>query len=193
MSNPDVDTIVDDFVLVGVDPRHPVSDQDGHDYLPSISDAVNLFSPALRNISLQIHDDPELGFREHHAHKLLTDFLELNKWTVTRSAYGMETAFVAVLEGGKTGEGRMNGKGPVVSFNVEYDALPGIGHACGHNLIAVASLAGAMAARRIMEVDGLGGKIVVFGTPAEEVCPYDYCQSFNSICLGHGFVLKSGV
>lgn len=57
--------------------------------------------------------------------------------------------------------------GPAVSFNAEYDALKGIGHACGHNLIAVASVAGAVATAMIMEKHGLGGKVVLFGTPAE--------------------------
>lgn len=55
-----------------------------------------------------------------------------------------------------------------MGFNVEFDALEGIGHACGHNLIAVAGCAGAVAAAAVMEREGLGGRIVVFGTPAEE-------------------------
>lgn len=55
-----------------------------------------------------------------------------------------------------------------MGFNVEFDALEGIGHACGHNLIAVAGCAGAVAAAAVMEREGFGGRIVVFGTPAEE-------------------------
>lgn len=60
------------------------------------------------------------------------------------------------------------GDGPVIGFNAEYDALPGLGHACGHNLIATASLGGALAAAEVMRSESLGGKIILFGTPAEE-------------------------
>lgn len=59
------------------------------------------------------------------------------------------------------------GLGPTVSFNAEYDALKGIGHACGHNLIAVASVAGAVATAMVMEKHNLTGKVLLFGTPAE--------------------------
>ncbi|KAH7227180.1 uncharacterized protein BKA55DRAFT_599197 [Fusarium redolens] len=86
---------------------------------------------------LQIHDNPELGWHEKHAHRDLTEFLEKQGFNVTRGAYNLPTAFIAEYS---------HGKDRSVSFNAEYDALPGMGHACGHNLIATA-----------------------FGTPAEEI------------------------
>lgn len=85
---------------------------------------------------------------------------EQEGWNVTRSVGNISTAFMAVFSG--------TGDGPVIGFNAEYDALPGLGHACGHNLIATASLGGALAAAEIMRSQSLNGKIILFGTPAEE-------------------------
>ncbi|KAF6790392.1 metallopeptidase [Colletotrichum sojae] len=128
--------------------------QDVSDYLDSIIDE-------LWPINKEIHDNPELGYEEVKAHKLLTDFMESHEgWNVTRSIYNISTAFVAVFEG--------SGEGPIVSFNAEYDALPGLGHACGHNLIATASVGGALATAEIMRAEKLPGKVILFGTPAEE-------------------------
>jgi len=75
---------------------------------------------------------------------------------VVRSAYGLETAF----------EGSAGTRGPVVAVLCEYDALPGIGHACGHNIIATAGLGAGLAAASV--ADGLGGRVRILGTPAEE-------------------------
>ena len=82
------------------------------DYLQAIDKYIEDLSEDLRKISLHIHDDPELQYKEYHAHKVLTEYLSKQNWTVTPSAYGIETAFVAVYDTGK--------KGPVVSFNAEY-------------------------------------------------------------------------
>lgn len=132
----------------------------GSPYLHFISGYVGDIKPDLRRVSIEIHDNPELQYKEFHAHEVLTKYLEMQKgWKVTPSAYEIETAFVAVYDSGK--------EGPVVSFNAEYDALKGIGHACGHNLIAIASVGGALATARAMEEHALGGKVVLFGTPAE--------------------------
>ena len=85
------------------------------DYLSSISTAISNLSNDLRSISLEIHDNPELRFKEFHAHKVLTEYLQRQKgWDVTPSAYGIVTAFVAVFDTGR--------EGPVVSFNAEYGA-----------------------------------------------------------------------
>ena len=82
-------------------------------YISRINTFVDKISPVLRPLNLSIHDNPELGYREYHAHKVLTEFLASKKgWHVTPSAYGLETAFVAVFDSGS--------EGPVVSFNVEY-------------------------------------------------------------------------
>ena len=86
---------------------------DSPDYLDSISQYIDSLSSALRAISLEIHDHPELQYKEFHAHRVLTEFLEKQEgWQVTPSAYGIQTAFVAVYDSGK--------KGATVSFNAEY-------------------------------------------------------------------------
>ncbi|KAK4541708.1 hypothetical protein LTR36_007417 [Oleoguttula mirabilis] len=152
----------EDFVMVEHDAEgadRPLDD--GSDFLAIISQYTETVSSSLRAISLDIHDNPELQYKEHHAHKALTEFLKDQKdWQVTPSAYGIETAFVAVYDSGR--------KGPTVSFNAEYDALVGIGHACGHNLIAVASVGAALATAHVILEKGLAGRVVLFGTPAEE-------------------------
>nr|XP_036582679.1 metallopeptidase [Colletotrichum truncatum]KAF6791470.1 metallopeptidase [Colletotrichum truncatum] len=130
-------------------------------YFQAVSDYLDSIVDDLWPINKEIHDNPELGYEEVKAHKLLTDFMESHEgWNVTRSIYNISTAFVAVFEG--------SGEGPIVSFNAEYDALPGLGHACGHNLIATASVGGALATAEIMRSENLPGKVILFGTPAEE-------------------------
>ena len=74
----------------------------------------------------------------------------------------METAFEVDYVYGKGGR--------VVAFNAEYDALPGIGHACGHNLIAVAGVAVAVAVKKALEVHDVAGKVVLLGTPGQDYC-----------------------
>jgi amidohydrolase len=106
--------------------------------------------------SHQIHEHPETNFEERFAHDLLAGLLEAEGLAVERGAYGVGTAFVA-----RAGE-----RGPTVAVLCEYDALPGIGHACGHNVIATAGLGAGLAAAALAEA--AGGRIVVLGTPAEE-------------------------
>ena len=118
--------------------------------------AVDDASPRLREISLDIHSHPELDFKEHHAHGVLTDYLSRAGFSVTPGACGMATAFTAVAGSGS----------PVIAVLCEYDALPGIGHACGHNLIAVSGLAAGVALKRALAAGA--GTIIVMGTPAEE-------------------------
>ena len=100
-----------DFVMIeGGDAEEAPA---ANDYLDSISNHVENLSSDLRHISLSIHDHPELQFKEYHAHRVLTEYLQMQDgWKVTPSAYGIETAFVAVYDRRK--------KGPVVSFNAEY-------------------------------------------------------------------------
>ncbi|KAH7083827.1 hypothetical protein FB567DRAFT_446904 [Paraphoma chrysanthemicola] len=130
-------------------------------YLDAISEYVDSIYDDIWNISQTIHANPELGFKEVKAHDLLTSFMEAQDgWNVTRSLYNISTSFSAVFEG--------SGDGPVVSFNSEYDALPNLGHACGHNLIATVGLTGALATAKIMKEQDLPGKVILFGTPAEE-------------------------
>ncbi|MGN6694831.1 MAG: M20 family metallopeptidase [Aquihabitans sp.] len=111
---------------------------------------------ALLDASHRIHEHPELGFEEHRAHDVLSEVLEQAGLTVTRSAYGVPTAFEAVA----------GTEGPRIAVLCEYDALPGIGHACGHNIIGTAGIGAGIAAAAVAEE--LGGTVVILGTPAEE-------------------------
>lgn len=130
-------------------------------HLDDVSNYIDSIYDDLWTINKEIYDNPELGYEEYDAHDLLASFMEdQDGWNVTRSVGGVETAFQAVFEG--------NGDGPIVGFNAEYDALPELGHACGHNLIATVSVGGALAAARVMRDEGLPGKVILFGTPAEE-------------------------
>ncbi|KAI8931450.1 hypothetical protein NX059_011777 [Plenodomus lindquistii] len=129
--------------------------------LAAISGYIDSIEDQLWNISKTIYDNPELGFKEVKAHDLLTSFMEeQDGWNVTRSLYNISTSFSAVFEG--------SGEGPIVSFNSEYDALPNLGHACGHNLIATVGVTSALATAKLMKELSLPGKVILFGTPAEE-------------------------
>src|SRR5258707_644251 len=97
----------------------------------SAQTAIDAESAALRELSLRIHGAPELNFGEVQAHGWLTDYLEQRGFAVERGAFGLPTAFRAIAGSGS----------PTVAVLCEYDALPEIGHACGHNLIAAAGLA----------------------------------------------------
>ncbi|KAK7993063.1 Peptidase M20 domain-containing protein 2 [Apiospora marii] len=152
---------VDDLVLVSHEDVAPHTLHSAPRYLPEINDAIGRISDTLWGVNKKIHDNPELGYKEFIAHDTLTSFMKsIDGWKVTPSAYGLKTAWVAVWDSGK--------KGPVVSFNCEMDALEGIGHACGHNLIATASVSAAVATAQVMKTHSLAGKVVLFGTPAEE-------------------------
>jgi amidohydrolase len=111
---------------------------------------------ALLEASHEIHAHPELNYQERFAHDLLTGILAAEGLEVERHAHGLETAFVA----------RAGSQGPAIAVLCEYDALPGIGHACGHNVIATAGLGAGLAAAAVAEE--VGGRVVVLGTPAEE-------------------------
>lgn len=99
-----------------------------------------------------------MNFEEHTAHRVLTDFLEKEGFAVERGFLGIATAFRA-----RFGSGRPN-----VCVICEYDALPEIGHACGHNLIAEAGVAAGLGIKAFLEASGKQGMVTVMGTPAEE-------------------------
>ncbi len=124
----------------------------------AVQQAIAGLSEELRALSMDIHAHPELNFEEVHAHEVLTGTLERHGFRVERGAYGMPTAFRA-----EAGSG-----GPVVAVLCEYDALPGIGHACGHNLIAASGIAAGLALREALAAAGADGTVVVLGSPAEE-------------------------
>jgi amidohydrolase len=117
---------------------------------------VDALADVLVDASHRIHDRPELGYEEHFAHELLTSLVERQGLVVTRGAYGLDTAFEAVA----------GADGPVIAICCEYDALPGVGHACGHNIIATAGLGAGLAAAAVAAE--AGGRVAILGTPAEE-------------------------
>ena len=121
--------------------------------------AIDAAREELFGIALDIHAHPELNYQEFHAAKLLSDTLEAHDFAVERGIGGVETAFRATLEGGA-------GDGPTVAVLAEYDALPEIGHGCGHNLIAMAGLGAGLGVQA--NIKNLPGRLVVIGTPAEE-------------------------
>ena len=112
----------------------------------------------LYHVSSEIWNNPEVGYKEHKAHTVLTNYLEDKGFTVDRSYTGLPTAFRAVFGKGK----------PNVCVFCEYDALPDIGHACGHNLIAEAGVAAGIGVKAMLLKSGKEGTITVLGSPAEE-------------------------
>jgi amidohydrolase len=123
-----------------------------------ITRAVDRLGDELEALSRRIHDHPELAYQEVQACGWLSDFLAAQGFKVDKGVGGVETAFRATLE---------LGSGPTIAILCEYDALPGIGHACGHNVIATSG-AGAGAALAAVRSRLPQGRILVIGTPAEE-------------------------
>lgn len=129
-----------------------------------VGGAVASRAEKLHSVGRFLWDHPETRFEEHKAHDVLCDFLESEGFEVQRH-YVLQTAFRAEYGAGS----------PVVALLCEYDALPGLGHACGHNLIAESALAAAVAVQELMNSherlfpgSPLQGKVVVLGTPGEE-------------------------
>jgi amidohydrolase len=123
-----------------------------------LGDAVDAMEDRLRAVSRDIFEHPEVKFEEVRASKLLADELTKDGFEVELGAAGLETAIVAVHP--------KRSDGPTVAILGEYDALPEIGHACGHNLIAAAGLGAALALGSIKSE--IPGTLVFMGTPAEE-------------------------
>lgn len=111
------------------------------------------------NISHKIHGYAEIGNEEINSSKLLINVLEKEGFTVEKDLAGHSTSFIARKKSNKK-------SGPTIGYLAEYDALPKLGHACGHNIIGTASVAAAIGLSKL--VDEIGGTILVFGTPAEE-------------------------
>ena len=112
---------------------------------------------AYKKIVKTLYENPELGNREFKAQKLLTDYLKSTGFEV-QSGAAVPTDFVAKYSSKK--------EGPKIAFMCEYDALPGVGHGCGHNLIAGMSVSAGEGLKSV--IDKVGGTVYVFGTPAEE-------------------------
>jgi amidohydrolase len=127
---------------------------------PRVTAAVDALADELERLSHQLHDHPELAFKEDKAHAWLTDFLAKHGATVERGVGGLATAFRATIPG--------VAPGPTVAIMAEYDALPGIGHACGHNVIATAGVGAGAAVARALGTLPFAGRLQIIGTPAEE-------------------------
>lgn len=123
-----------------------------------IKDAIAREQEHIVEVSETIRQNPELGYEEVMASQLLADHLVEAGFDVEKPYGGLETAFRATRRGVRPG--------PTVAVLAEYDALAGIGHGCGHNLIAGSGLATAIGLGEVM--DEIGGTFVIIGTPAEE-------------------------
>ena len=123
-----------------------------------VGPAVDRLGDELESVSRLIHEHPELGYQEVQAAGWLSDFLERQGFKVERGVAGVDTSFRGTIE---------TGDGPTIAILCEYDALPTIGHACGHNVIATAGV-GAGAALAALRDQLPKGRVQVIGTPAEE-------------------------
>jgi len=128
------------------------------DLRSEIARGVEELRPVLCDLSRGLHDDPELSLEEVRASSRIQRMLREAGFEVEPSLAGLSTSFVASRRG--------NGPGPRIAYLAEYDALPGIGHACGHNIIAASAVGAGLALGRLM--GRIGGEVRVIGTPAEE-------------------------
>lgn len=126
--------------------------------IKAVQNELEPLKPELRELAINIHENPELGRNEFKAVAWQLELLGKYGFELTEKYCDMDTAYKAVYRGGKPG--------PKIAVLAEYDALPGIGHACGHNLIAMMSVGTAVVLRRF--ADEYGAEIHLFGTPAEE-------------------------
>lgn len=134
-----------------------ISTHDKQAVRTSIIHAIDEASADLMKLSKFIHDNPEVAMQEVKASAEAADFLQARGFSVERGVAGIPTAFCASAG---------SNIGPSVAFLAEYDALPGVGHGCGHNLIAIAGIGAGVGLAAA--IDSIGGSVSVFGTPAEE-------------------------
>ena len=125
----------------------------------SSNSTIEVSRQELFDLSRDVHAHPELNYQEYYSSNALAGFLEKHNLQVERGVGGVETAFRATIPGG-------GGAGPTIAVLAEYDALPEIGHGCGHNLIAMAAMGAALGLKA--NAADLPGRIEIIGTPAEE-------------------------
>jgi metal-dependent amidase/aminoacylase/carboxypeptidase family protein len=128
------------------------------EFRDTVAATINASHDELHNINKQLHSNPETAYQEHFAHETITTYLSSRGFDVKKHTYGLDTSFEAEVGTG----------GRLVIICAEYDALPRIGHACGHNLIAASSIATFLAAAEVMKKHGIDGRLRILGTPAEE-------------------------
>jgi amidohydrolase len=126
-----------------------------------VQDEVDRIAPALIECSDWMADNPEIGLREFEASARLSRMLEEAGAGVKRGIAGLPTAFRAVLPGGHS-------NGPTVAIVAEYDALPEVGHGCGHNIIGNSAVGAGVALAQLARAEPLPGTVIVIGSPAEE-------------------------
>jgi amidohydrolase len=146
----------------GAGSPQPVSEASGFDgagdaLRAEVAASVDALRPELEALAVSLHEDPEIGFEEHRSVARVAELLERHGAQAQVGAYGLDTALRATAGGGE---------GPHFALIAEYDALPGVGHACGHNIIAGAAVGAFLAAAPV--VQRLGGRLSLIGTPAEE-------------------------
>lgn len=123
-----------------------------------ISAAIEGDAAGLRELNSEIHSHPETAYEEVFAHDTLTSFLETRGFKVRRHTYGLSTSF----------EAELGDSGPILVICAEYDALPNIGHGCGHNLITTSSVAAFLGCAEVVKKQNIVGRVRILGTPAEE-------------------------
>ncbi len=128
------------------------------DFQKSAADSINKNAPVIKAVSDAIHANPEIGFEEFNAVSAQIDVLKNAGFRVKSPVSSLATSFKAEFGRGS----------PVFCLLSEYDALPELGHACGHNLIAASAIAAGLAVKEIMEQESISGRIVIMGTPGEE-------------------------
>ncbi len=126
--------------------------------LHKIDQHAEALLPDLINLSKKLYDKPELGHQEHYACEQHCNILKSHGFNLESPYVGMATAFKATYTSSKPG--------PTIAYLAEYDALPDIGHGCGHNILGATSTGAAIVLSKI--IDELGGTVIVLGTPAEE-------------------------
>ncbi|RJQ10079.1 MAG: M20 family peptidase [Bacillota bacterium] len=131
-----------------------------HEAKVTAETALRLLRPKLEALSTFLHSHPELGLQEEKACRTVADLLREEGFEVETGVAGLSTSVAGTWS-------QAPGK-PHLAFLAEYDALPELGHACGHNLIAMVAVGAALATREAMRAHGLPGTVTVYGTPAEE-------------------------
>lgn len=124
----------------------------------AIMESIDGMKDELIQLSHNIHDNPELGFKEFKAVEFISKVLENHGFTVEKGYFGLETSFRARKPG--------KAPGPRIAFLAEYDALPGVDHGCGHNIIATTAVGAFLGLSSIME--NYAGEVNIIGCPAEE-------------------------
>lgn len=146
-----------------------------------VSKIVDRLAPELRKLALDIHDNPELGLQEYKACAWQKELLGRYGFAIEENFCDIETSYKAVYKGRKPG--------PKIAFLAEYDALPELGHGCGHNLIAMVSVGCGIACREF--ADEYGAQIDVIGTPVEETAGTKVPISAKGVFDGYDAVMMA--